>query len=117
MAGPGGETSESGTAPFTVVYAFAGPSRHCDMGEGVHAFWSSAMIPLAVLLAACVCEFGAQAIGLTLANQTLAWMPHAKTILCECARRCNFIIYSLIGKSPVKYLSDCSNFEICLLDL
>ena len=31
MAGPGGETLESGTAPFTVVYAFAGPSRHCDM--------------------------------------------------------------------------------------
>ena len=80
----------------------------------MHAFWSSAMFPLAVLLAACVCEFGAQAIGLTLANQTLAWMPHAKTILCECARHCNFIIYSLIGKSPVKYLSDCSNFEICL---
>ena len=31
MVGPGGETSESGSAPFTVVYAFAGPSRYCDI--------------------------------------------------------------------------------------
>ena len=31
MAGPAGETSESGSAPFTVVYAFAGPSRYCDI--------------------------------------------------------------------------------------
>ena len=71
------------------------------------------MLPMAVLLAACVCELGAQAIGLTLANQTLSWMPHAKTILFEFVRHCNFIIYSLIGKPPVKYLSECSNFEIC----
>ena len=64
------------------------------------------MLPMAVLLAACVCELGAQAM-------TLSWMPHAKTILFEFVRHCNFIIYSLIGKSPVKYLSECSNFEIC----
>ena len=68
---------------------------------------------MAVSCAACVCELSAQVIGLTLANQTLTWMPPAKT-MCEFARHCNVIIYSLIGKSPVKYLSDCSNFEICL---